>query len=289
MFAILLWSFTVFLDSIAGTYYKISLDLSRLSNNLFKVFAILWNLVILVWVLIFQWSTLFHNWTLLLFLPFIISIIRFFNEQLYLEILKKEKLSVLLPYNNLDKICTVIFWFFLYAGTDKEISFITFFITLMTILVIITFSIDLKKMQFPKSFWLISLYNLIKSILYLSIAYVLISISSSEYFIIKWFWELSAIILISLILRENIKNLLQQSKRFYITRAIPSLVWWLTYILSLYIIETSWIIIATLLGFLWIAFNILAMKIIAKDCPTKKQIILAFIVIILIGTWYYFK
>jgi hypothetical protein len=106
---------------------------------------------------------------------------------------------------------------------------------------------------------------------------------------ISWVLELILFTSILIILKESFSIILKQSKIFYVNRLIATILWRSAFILWLYIIQSSWVIVATLLWFFWIVFSILSMKFILKDNPTKKQIILAFIVIFLIWIWYYFK
>jgi hypothetical protein len=74
----------------------------------------------------------------------------------YSKIFKLEKITHLLPYENLSKIFTIIFSFYLFS----DVSTITFFITILTIFVIILFSIDLKNLTFSKNILLFSFSHL---------------------------------------------------------------------------------------------------------------------------------
>lgn len=289
MLPILLWILTVFIWSIWDTFYKIALNLANLSGNLFKFFAVVWSIPIIVFILILQWVSFGNVSNLILLWTLGISILWFANGQLRISIVRKEKLSHLLPYNDLDKIFTVVLWFFLYLWTEKSVSLTTLIITLLAIIVVILFSIDFKNISFPKTFGLIIVNKLIRSALLLAIAFLLIHISSGEYFIVKWFWESLIIFVLIFVLKDNFRDVFTQSKAFYKARWVPAVMWGISYLLWLYVIELSGIIIATLLGFLWIIFNILAMKFIAKDTPSQKQILLAFIVTSLIAIGYYFK
>ncbi len=58
---------------------------------------------------------------------------------------KHEKISVLLPYTYINKLLVVIFSLVIFQNT----SFITFLIALITIFIVILFSIDLKNIKKP--------------------------------------------------------------------------------------------------------------------------------------------
>ncbi len=92
-----------------------------------------------------------------------------------------------------------------------------------------------------------------------------------------------------LIKRESFKDVFRQSKIFYTNRIQAKVVWWTGYMLWLYIIESAGVIVATLLWFFTIVFSVVTMRLILDDVPSKKQVILSFFVILMIGIWYYFK
>jgi len=224
-----------------------------------------------------------------LLLSLIITIISIINTYLQLHIYKTVKLSEMLPYNNLDKLFIVIIWSILYYWTDKQTSFITIWTTLLTIILIIVFTIDFKKIKIPKSIWLFTLQKLIKAWIVIAIWYILIKYTNITFIAVNLVFELIIFTVIALVLKDSFKTMLTQTKTFYISRVWATILGRTAYIIWLYILQTSWLIIATLLWFLGIVFNILSMKFILNDTPTKKQIHLAFMVLILIWIWYYFK
>gem|GEM_PF-2455326 len=61
-------------------------------------------------------------------------------------IYKKEKISTILPYENLSSIFAILISFFIF----KDVSWTSFFIAILTVIVIILFSIDFKNVKFPK-------------------------------------------------------------------------------------------------------------------------------------------
>jgi ABC-type multidrug transport system permease subunit len=93
----------------------------------------------------------------------------------------------------------------------------------------------------------------------------------------------------SIFLKNNFKELLQQTNSFYKYRWLALMIWQSWFILWIFIIESSWVLVASLLSFITIVFSIISMKFILNDNPTKKQIILAILVVLLIWIWYYYK
>lgn len=290
MFAIALWVISAAFDSASLSFRKKALDNWKLSKTMFKYFAF----VFWVWMVIFLnftfwiefWIITDYNFLLLWFAITVVSII---NTYLQLHVLKTVKLSEMLPYNNLDKLFIVIIWSILYYWTDKETSLITLGTTLLTIVLIIVLTIDFKNIKIPKSIWLFSLQKLIKAITVIAIWFILLKYTNITFVAVNLFFELLIYTAIALILKDSFKSMLTQTKTFYISRIWATILGRTAYIIWLYIIQTSWLIVATLLWFLGIVFNIISMKFILNDSPNKKQIYLAFMVLILIGIWYYFK
>jgi hypothetical protein len=62
------------------------------------------------------------------------------------KIYKVEKISTLMPFENLQKVFVVIISYFLFSDT----SLTTLLITLLSIIVIILFKIDFKNFKLPK-------------------------------------------------------------------------------------------------------------------------------------------
>jgi hypothetical protein len=91
----------------------------------------------------------------------------------------KNKLSSLIPYENLNKVFIIIISFFLFG----DVSLLTLFIALLTVFVIMGFSLDLKKIRFPKSFGLVLLVQLIYTVVTLITGYILLSVSAVTLFV----------------------------------------------------------------------------------------------------------
>ena len=78
------------------------------------------------------------------------------NQKIYSE----EKISVLIPYQNLNKIFVIVSSFFIF----QDVSLISFFITLFTVLIIILASFDFKHKKLPRNFWKILFVETVLSI-----------------------------------------------------------------------------------------------------------------------------
>jgi len=288
---IILAVFSVILMSFCNTNYKKAVWLwVKLSTPLFKLFAdiwwiiIIWLLILIIWI---QSNIIYDKIFLLsIFWILIINILRTYSN---MYVLKNSKMSELFPYDNFDKLIIIILWFFIFSNTSNATSLITVLISILTIIVIITFSIDFKKIKISK-YILLHLIN--RSVNWLTILltwYILLKYSSLTYLSITLVFELLIYVILVFVLRQSFKTMLKQSSWFYKSRTIWFITWWSWTVIWLYIMEVSWVIIASLLWFMSIIFNIISMKLVLNDSPTKKQILLAVTVMLLIWTWYYFK
>lgn len=288
MYTIFLWIFISILDAVWMWNYKKSINESNLTLRLFKIFAgIFWWLFLITLIFIFGFDLDFLinlNDMLLLLFAATLSV---WANLLELSILKNIKLSNLMPFENLDKIFIIIIWFFLFYGTEKETSIATLCITLFTILFIWFFTINLKDLKLPKNFSWIFLYKIIKAIVVLIFWFLLIKYSTYTLAFVNWGYATTLLLIMSFIYKDSFITMIRQSKQFYINRMTATILGNISYIIGLFIIQSSGIIIATLLWFLWMVFNILSMKYFLNDIPTRKQVFLAFSILILITLWIY--
>ena len=290
MIPVILWVITAWLDSLWRSFRKKSLDLWKLSKTMFKYYAfILGSIIVLILSFIFWIDNGILGDYKILIIAFIAMTVKMMNTFLQLTILKNIKLSEVLPYDNLDKLFIVIISFFLYYWSSNQVSNITLWITILTIILITAFSIDFKNLKVPKSVWLILLNRLISACVLLVIWYILLSYSNITFAGLSLFYELVLFTIVALLLKDSFKSLFTQTKTFYVSRVGAWAFGRIAYMIGLYIIETSWLIVATLLWFLWIVFSVFSMKYILNDKPSRKQIMLAFMVIGLIWIWFYFK
>jgi len=287
---IILWIITSLFNSITDSVWKKAVLVSKLPQSLFSIFwPIPW--IIIIYFLVFYKHinmNILYDYKIVFIILFIASI-SYINTFLYINIYKKVKLSELLPYKNLDKIFIVLFWFIIFYWTKNWSSFLSFLITLLTIFIIVFFSVDIKKINFSKHILQFFFVKFLEAVITLLVWYIFIKYTTIQYLWIETIIFLSITIIISLIQKNNLKLLIQQKKEFYKYRLWAWIIGWSGFIIWLYIIQTAWVLIATLISFIWLVFQILSIKFILKDNPEKKQIILAIIVMFMIWLWYYFK
>ena len=287
---IILWIISSLFWSITDSVWKKAVLISKLPQSLFAIFGpITW--IVIIYFMIYLWSINQNLYTdyKIIFIILIIACISYLNTFLYINIYKKVKLSQLLPYKNLDKIFIVLFGFILFYWTKNGTSITSFLITLATIFIIFFFSVDIKKVSFSKDILNFFIVKFLEAVITLLVWYIFLSYTTVEYLSIETIFFISIAIIASILQKNSLKLLFTQKKEFYKYRMWASFIGWIWFIIWLYIIETSGVLIATLLSFIGLVFQILSMKFILNDTPEKKQIILAFIVMFMIWIWYFFK
>ncbi|MDC0506256.1 hypothetical protein OAN96_01525 [Candidatus Gracilibacteria bacterium] len=277
--------------SMSDSYYKKSLELGNISNLMFKFYIFfigpfIYGMLTYIYGFNSAIITDFLYFSLLIFTCWV----RIGNTAIFTYVYKRTKASEILPYNNLDKLFIVILGFFLYRGIPgQETSYVTLSITVATIFITLFFTVDFKNFKIPKTLGLIFLNNLIRATNFVIVGYILLKYSAITYGGLNIVIEFFSYIIICLIIKDSFKSLFTQTKPFYKARFTSVLLGQSAFILGLFIVESVGVIIMSLLGFLGLFFSIISMKFILGDTPSKKQILLGFIIIFMIGIGYYFK
>lgn len=275
----IIWSLWVIL-------WKKSLKLTELNWVWFMIFWYFWSIIISL-ILIISWKinySIFFSYIVLFSILFIL-LLEIWWWKIEQRVYKNEKYSALMPFENLEKIFIVIIWFFAFWNS----SLLTLFITILTIIIIFFFNVDLKTFKIPKYITDVFLVNLCWAWITLTSTYILKFSDSQSFFVYN---QIAQFLMIFLILIFTLKNdigvIFKQQKWFYLYRLSWTTLWALNYLLTLFLIKELWIIITILLSFLWIIFKLIFSYFLLKEIPTKKDLLLWFIVLVLIWIWYYF-
>lgn len=279
LFAIL----STFLNSLATIFWKKSLNYwapKEIFNLLARASIFFVGLsLFFLWLLDFSWMSIYYILIIVL-----ITIVQNLKTMMNQYIYSIEKISTLMPYTNINKILTIILAFFIFW----DISNISFWITLLAVIIIIVFSIDYKSLKVPKIIWLFALWEIVESMLILLIWYVLLSLTWSAYYIMSymvWIFFVWSIV----IQKWQLKKFKTLPKKFYIDRLTACHFWWVWYLLSVVLIKELWVSVSILLSFIWIWITLLFSYIFFKDKPSIKNIILTVIVSALVWIWYILK
>lgn len=284
---------STFFSSLSDIFFKKALEYKiNLWNNDF-----LWQILPLM---VFIWAYFYIDFefdtTLYLSFPIVVYIllsvfVYTLWRYLHASIFKKEKITHLLPYENLSKIFTIVFSYFLF----RDISFLSFCITLFTIFVIIMVSIDWKEMRFSRNILIFACSHVLFALGNLLTGYILLSASkwglwvSGYSFITTYLFLATFIFLIPFLMKKWFLEMKYVDISFYTYRWISWFLSWFSWFLSLVVISNIGLSISVLLSFLWIVSTLFFAFFILRDIPRKRDVVVTFLIVILIFLWFYWK
>lgn len=273
--------FGTFLKAFADVYWKKSLTykLRPLAHNLasYPIWLILLGYFIFIWFDTQKLDILF------IFMVASIISINILRQPIRQQIYREEKISLIVPYTNLNKIFVLITSFFLF----QDVSYVTFYIIIFTIIIIAFSSIDFKNKKLPRNLEKIIWDEILITIEILIAWWMVITYGSILYF--------CSYVLIGFIVYLVVNTFTGQISDI---KTAPIWYWkirpiwalgWVAWFLSLLVIKNLWLSLSILLWFLWIWMTLLISYSVLWDVPSKKNIRLTVIVSLLIWAWYYFK
>jgi len=282
MFAALI---STFLSSSATILWKNALKYNA-SKEIFNwlsfssIFFITIVIYFISWWIDFSWVNLF-----VILIVFVMAVLWFVRTIIYQKSYTIDKISTLMPYDNINKILSIILAFFIFS----DVSLITLFITILAVIIIIIFSIDFKTLKIPKSILMFSFAQALTAILTLLIGYLLKNYISDVSFFILSYLAWMIFVWFILYFKDLYKEIPKLPKKFFLYRLGACHLGWFSYVLSLFVIKELWISISILLSFLGLWITLFFSYFFLKDTPSKKDIILTIIVSSLVGIWYIYK
>lgn len=283
MFYSIIWAI---LNGITNIFLKSASHNYRWSNAWFMIFSQI-QFFLIAFVFIFLWKVefSFQQSTYLLYLLILLCIIFWSIYTLAVQYsFKNEKITVLQPYSNLDKIIIIILWYFIFS----DASFTTFIISLFAFLLIIIFSIDYNKLRISKVVWVYMVWNFFWALRVLIAWYILTHMTSLN-FVFLYALILVPILIIFMIYRHQLQDITHSSKQFYIYRWAASLSWWLSYFISIYLLSELGVVLSSLLSLVSLVTTLIFAYFLLWDKPKIKDIILSILVVGLILLWYIYK
>lgn len=259
------------------TNYKISANLNDFLGFSLALLCIF--VIFLLWKFNIILSSFFDYFLILItFTLFLIQI----NINQF--VFRREKFSSLVPFENLWKILTILLWVFVLW---EDISYISLWIFLLAIWVIIINSINFKTLKFSKNILLFCLAQCIVAVANFMTWYIIISNGSLSYYTV--YILLSFLFVWSIcFFTWQIKWIKKLDKKYYILRNIWWLVW-VSWLINILLIWDLWLSVTTILWFFWIATWLITSYIVSKDIPTLRNVFVIIIVIALITLWYILK
>jgi len=261
-----------------------------LSNSLLALTSpLIWVFIIYLFVFIFWININIFNDKIVILLLLLCWLLDWFWSLIEVNVVKNVKISKILPYGSFDKLFIVLLWFLFFYWNPGYTSFVTLLITIMTVVIIMIFSLDFKSLSIEKEVKLYILAKFLYACTTVIIGKILFEYSTLDIFAIIIFFYISFHLISNIYLKRNFLLLFKQTKDFYKYRLTSAILWRISFIVSIILIESSWVLIASLLSFISIIFWVFFMKFVLWDTPSKKQILLSILVIIMIWIWYYFK
>ena len=275
---------STFLSSLSEVLWTKTFDYGRVPLLVHTFLSNIWGIFVVAVVAIILLNPTFSltEYWLELVLILISVLCYVIYDWLDQKVYSQEKLSHIIPYQNINSIFSIIISFVFFFDT----SLIAFFMTLLAALVIIFASIDFKKFTIPKSFKTIIVAQSLISLETLLTWYVLIRL---DY---VWFFLIYAVVAVVLILvsliykKQSFSSLEKVWLRFYPLIIISSAIGRATFAIGLFLVNELWLTMSILLGFIWIITSLLFWYLILKDKPNKKDILVAVLVSAFIAIWY---
>ena len=269
------------LYSVNSICHKKSMGFAKISEFLYTWLRETRGLPIsLILILIFGFDMSVLTRKVVIGVPLIVGIVQIYSN-LDQNLYRKEKLSNILPYENLYAVFSIIAGFLIFRDTSR----ISFVIAIVTFLVILAFSFDLKKLTIPKSFKTILIIQFLLTVEVLLTGRFLQSVSDTQYYVL---YEVVVLILLlfPILTKSSFKDLKKTTKPFYGYLMGGALSSHLARLLYLFTVGEFWVVMSTLLSFLGTGLTLLFGRIVLKEKPTKKNIIMCVIVAILVGLGY---
>ncbi len=273
------------LESIAEIFYKKSLLTSNLRPTIFQFIFECIGLVFVIGMIIifgFNYRLVFDAKIIVWFLVLAVSFITYNNiaQKLYRE----EKMSAIIPYFKINNFLIIIAGFLFF----RDASLVSFFICLAALGVVAWWSYNPEERAMPKNLWLVIVHELLRTIELLVIVFLLKYISSVEYMVLYQFSYLFVAFFLVLFLGEfiDIKKLNWSTIKY---RSSSYVMWFLWYFIDTFLLKEYGLIVATLFGFFWSSLSLILAYIMFKEIPSKKDIMLWIILMILVGFGYYYR
>lgn len=285
MFYWIIWALLVSLWDIA---YKKSVVVSwsKLSNYWYQFIS--WIVYLLIILLVYLLAVFFNfqDFTNILSLKVLLIFVLIWSISVNWWILssyayKNEKISVLTPYQQFETIFTVIFWFIFFSW----VSFVSFIFVLIAWAALIMGSIDFKNFTFNRYAFAVMLSSLIYSVKSNLLAYLLISITPLESIFYSNIFTFICALALIYFKKELTKSIGWTDKKMVIfmhTESITRILVWFVYA---YLVAEIWIIQTALLWLLNIFTNMAFWYFIFKEVPTKKDYIVALVVVCCVVLW----
>ena len=286
----MLWALvTTFMKSIGTIFWKRSLGIFKWQHASQYVFMIWWLfgslLIILGYFVLGLLSA--EQMRLGLYMFGIIAVWGLLvvgYTPLYQHIYQNEKLSVIMPYANLNKVFALIVSYWLY----QDVSTFSLIITFVTIVVTAVFAIDWKSFTLPKMLGKFVIAEVLLTGRFLLSGYLVLELGDVLFFAVDRL--VYFIIMLGIVFLSGVPGqIIHLSKKFYVNRIMASVMGSVAWLIGLFLITELWMSIVILLSFLQAWVTLLFGYLILKEKPSRKDLIMTVVVTVLVGVWFFFR
>lgn len=277
--------FTNILQSLGTVFRKKSLLVSRLPELFFRFFGEINGLVIAIIVVAFSGfeRSIFLNMRIVGGIVFVL-ILDLWYDYIQQWLYREEKISTLMPYENLNCVFAIVVWYLIF----KDASVIALIMSLIVIVVTILFSVDYKKIEFPKNMKKILFVQILITAETLLTWYFLKDLSDQDYFVVYQI-VIVVMLMFPLLFKRLFTSIKKMNRKFLWYGSLSATINNVSFLLYLFLLAEFGVVISTLLSFLWDGITLLFWFIFLKERPSKKDILLILVTTILVGVGFYFK
>lgn len=280
----MIWALiSTFIWAIAWAFTKKTTQF-KISNQLNDLLSHIVALASIIFIIFLGKSNAFYDSWIDYFLVFLTFWIYYFTTMTKYYVYSKEKISNLVPYDSISRILTVLFWVLI---MNDQISTTSLILNIITIIIIVWFSIDPKKLSLSRNILLYIIIQILSAVAILITAFFLVNNSAIDYYFAYVVISIFLMTIICYIWNKfvDVKNL---NRTFYFSSFISSL-GRLSWLISILLIKEIWLTLTTLLSFLGIGVSLASSYILFRDIPSKKNIFLTIIVTLLVFLGFYLK
>jgi drug/metabolite transporter (DMT)-like permease len=200
------------------------------------------------------------------------------------KIYKEEKLSALMPFENVASILTIVAAFFLFGDTPVA----TLVIAIFTVALIFVVTFDFKRRQFPKNISLILLANGISAARTLMIGYALVQLTSPTFYSVRAM-IISAFAFLPILYFRQYGRYFEGDKEYLAPRLGASFLGAVSALIAFTLVAELGVVTTTLLGFFSMGSTLLFSRFYLGERPEKKHLFLVFAVTSLVAFGTYFR
>lgn len=246
-----------------------------------------WWIIISIIIFAFLWVEMFSWDFFFLIFSALWTISACFDNFISQWIYKTEKISSLIPYEQLSKVFVLIFSFFFLWESDNTVQL---FLAIFIIIFLFFMSFDFKNYSFPKKLPIVLFSQFLAFVQIVSVWYAVKNVSFlSHYVFYSVLW--SFIFLAWMLFFKNIElpKIKKLPIKYYKTRFSWVLLTRSSLVITVFLYSNLWIIMTSLLWFLWLASRMIFSYIFFDDKPSLKNSFMAIFVLIIVSFWFYFK